>query len=482
MKEIISKIVGLAVLLSLSACSEFFDINETPNNPVSVPPNVLLSTGLAGTAFANSNELNRFASTIMSVTAGAGGSPAAYDIYNIDGSDFLNQWRFEIFNGALINYDELIKAADRDNSPVYKGIAKIMKAYTFALTTDIWGDIPYSEALKGADKTQPKLDSQEVIYLGKEGVPSLFDLVKEGLQDLESSSSLVPGKDDLVYGGDLEKWKKAGYSIMLKMANTISQVKPDEAKKIIEEVLAAGNFIEENSQNLNVKFGTSVGSRSPINEWTNVSLFRNDMMISTRFVNLLQGKNDPRLPFFVTKPTGSYVTIDNGFRGTLPQPQSSWSRFNAYVTGREGEGPTRLITHAQISFILAESALVLGTAGNPEEFFQKGIMASMRDAGLSLEEIADYFQANPEEVSLNGSLDENLEKIIVQKYIAQFGNGLEQWNDYRRTGYPQLEDHQNAVGIDGTRPVRAQYTNEEIARNPNFEVVLPNVKVWWDVD
>jgi hypothetical protein len=103
-------------------------------------------------------------------------------------------------------------------------------------------------------------------------------------------------------------------------------------------------------------------------------------------------------------------------------------------------------------------------------------------AGLSTSEINAYFDNNPDEVSLNGSEEENWEKIMTQKYIANYGNGVEQWNDYRRTGYPVLEDHQNAVGIDGTRPVRAQYINEEMARNTNFELILPTVPVWWDID
>jgi len=465
-----------------TACSDFLDINETPNNPIAVTPDVLLPTGIAGSAFANNNELNRFASTIMSVTAGAGGSPAAYDIYNLDGADFGNQWRFEIFNGALITYEHMIEAAAELNSPTYIGIGKIMKAYTFALATDVWGDIPYSEALQGDEIVQPRLDSQRDIYMGAEGIQSLFDLVREGLNDLDQASPVVnPGQDDLVYRGDIDNWRRAGNSLLLKMANTISFVEPDFARQIIEEVISNGHYISTNDQNMQVMFGSAVGSRAPVFEWTNFSLFRNDMMISTRFVNRLQQNNDPRLTRFVTRPTGEFVTIDNGFRGTLPQPQDSWSRFSAYVTGPDGQGPVRLITNAQVQFILAESALMLGTAGDAQAYYQDGIRASMTLAGVPAAEIEAYFAANPNIVNLNGSQEENLERIITQKYISLYGNGLEQWNDWRRTGYPVLPDHQNVVGIDGTRPVRAQYINEEVQRNPNFDIVFPNVPVWWDV-
>lgn len=307
-------------------------------------------------------------------------------------------------------------------------------------------------------------------------------MVKEGIADLKSASTVNPGGDDLIYGGDLEKWNRAANSLLLKFANTISRVEPEVAGQIINEVIVSNNFIVSNDQNLSFFFGSSVGSRAPIYEWSYVTNFQNDMIMSTRFVNLLQDKNDPRLPLFVTSPTGEYVTIDNGFSGTRPQPISSWSKFNDYATGSDGQGPVRFMTNSQISFILAESALMLGTSGDPEEYFQAGIRSSMSIAGLSEAQIDAYFEANADEISLNGNQEENLGKIMTQKYILLFGNGVEQWNDYRRTGYPVLQDHQNAVGIDGTRPVRAQYIDQEIARNPNFQIVLPNVPVWWDID
>lgn len=474
--------VGIVYAFStaLTSCDNFLDINDTPNNPLAVPPSTLLPAGLVGSAFANANELNRFASTIMSVTAGALGSPAAYDIYNTNGADFGNQWRFEIYGGALVNLDQMIDAAEAINSPAYSGIGKIMKAYNFSIATDTWGDVPYSEALQGDDNTQPRLDAQRDIYLGNQaaGIQSLFDLVREGLADLERTSVTKPGNDDLVYGGNMENWKRAGNTMLLKFANQISVVEPEIARSVINEVLASNMYIEANNQNLEVRFGGQVGSQSPIHTYTNVSSFRTDMLISTRYVNLLQSLNDPRLPVFVTRPTGEYVTIDNGFRGTVP-PAASRSMFGPYITGANGEGPVRLLTNWQRAFILAESAIRLGTAGDPQELYAEGIRASMQSAGIASAAIEAYIASN----ALTGSDEQKIEQIITQKYISMTGNGLEQWNDWRRTGYPQLAPHQNAVGIDGSRPVRAQYIDQEVARNPNFPSdVFSNVPVWWDVN
>jgi hypothetical protein len=418
----------------------------------------------------------------MQQTAGAANSPATYDVYQTNGSDFGNQWRFELYGGSLVNAQKIIDIATASNSPAYTGIAKIMKAYVFSIATDVWGDVPYSQALLGETYPQPRLDKQEDIYKGNSslGIQSIFDLVREGLADLEKTSATKPTTDDVVYKGDLTKWRQAGNTLLLKLANTISVKEPALAKQVIDQVIASGNYIKSNSDDLNVSFGASVGSRDPRYEYTNVSSFKDDLILSTRYLTLLQGLNDPRLPIFFTKPATNYVTWDNGQAGTRPTPVTNWSRYNAYVVGSNGEGPVRLLTNFQRAFILAESALVLGTAGNAQTLYAEGIRASMTLAGVSSSQIDAYIAAN----ALTGSTEAQRQQIITQKYIAFTGNGIELWNDWRRTGYPTQQPAQNAVGIDGTRPVRAVYVTFENERNPNFPNPAPqsNVKVWWDAN
>ncbi|WP_421829216.1 SusD/RagB family nutrient-binding outer membrane lipoprotein [Larkinella sp.] len=487
------KFLLVPLMLSIGACSNFVDdINLDPNKPTAVTPPVLLPTALAGSAFANNGELNRFGSVVMNYLAGAGGSPAAYDIFNTNGADFGNQWRFDIYGGALVNYQKLIEAADQTNAKAYTGIAKIMKAYTFSIATDVWGDVPYSQALKGEEFIQPRIDKQEDIYKGNQslGIQSLFDLVREGLADLEAVSTSKPTAEDMVYGGNMDSWKRAGYTLMLKLANTISRKEPQLATQVINEVLTKNLYINSNALDLNVKFGSNVGSTSPMWNLAIFASFSNELIMSTRFLNVLRPsatdptKTDPRLAKFFTKPAADYVTIDNGFRGTLPSPPANWSRYSPYVTGTSGEGPVRLLTNFQRAFILAESALILGTPGNPQTLYTEGITASMKLAGVADADIAAYLAANPAVATLTGTKEQQLEQIITQKWIAWTGNGLESWNDWRRTGYPRLTASQNAVGIDGTRPVRAAYITQEIERNPAFPNPGPqsNVKVWWDVD
>jgi len=498
MKSIKLKYIPMLLLaISFAGCKKFLDVNVTPNKPTKVPPTLLLPTALSGTAFATSNELNRFTAVTMDYLTGASGSPATWDIYNTDGGDFGNQWSFELYGSAsLISYKKMIEGAREVDGLAYIGVGKIMTAYTFSIATDVWGDVPYSDALYGDDKEilQPKIDTQEDIYKGTATTPGLIDMTKAGILAMDSASTMVLGVDDIVYGDpkkrssaeQVEAWKKAGNTLLLKLAMQISGKEPALATTIINEVLAKNNFITNNSDNLAVNFGSSVGSHNPLYELIYVSLFRNEMIASTRFVDRLKTLEDPRLPLLITAPDGDYVTLDNGYRGTLP-PADKWSKWSEVITGVEGAGASRLLTSAQRAFMLAEAGIRLEgvniTDAQAQAYFEEGIRASMEDVGVKPADIDAYITSHPAVVTLSGSKAKKIEQIITQKYISHTGCGLEAWNDWRRTGYPVMTEHQNAVGIDGKRPVRAQYINDEVAANPNFkDVKLPNVKVWWDVD
>lgn len=495
-----TKLIYIPVLLlaiSFAGCKKFLDVNITPNKPTKVPPTLLLPTAFSGTAFATSNELNRFTAVTMDYLTGAAGSPATWDIYNTDGGDFGNQWSFELYGSAsLISYKKLIEGAREVDGLTYIGVGKIMMAYTFSIATDVWGDVPYSDALYGDDKEilQPKIDTQEDIYKGNGTITGLIDMVKEGILALDSPSTMMLGPDDIIYwdskrrtgAKQIAAWKKAGNTLLLKLAMQISRKEPALATTIINEVVAKNNFITDNFDNLAVPFGSSAGSHNPLFELIYLSLFKNEMIVSTRYLNRLKALDDPRLPLFVTKPDVDYVTLDNGYRGTLP-PADKWSKWSEVITGVSGAGASRLLTSAQRAFMLAEAGIRLDgvniTDAQAQTYFAEGIRASMEDAGVDTADIKDYFATHPDIVTLSGSKEKKIEQIITQKYIAHTGCGLEAWNDWRRTGYPVMTEHQNAVGIDGKRPVRAQYINDEVAANPNFkDVKLPNVKVWWDVD
>lgn len=494
------KIIALLLFFAIigNSCNDFLDVNETPNFPVNVPPEVVLPVVIAGAAFANNNEYNRFGSTIIAHTAGAGGGPQAYDAYMISAADFNNQFSAELYGGVIVDAGEVIRIADELGATDYSGVAKILQAYGFAMLTDLYGDIPYSQS-PSTIINQPRYDSQMDIYQGNAEleIQSLFDLVREGIADLNAASTISPGADDFVYGGDNASWVRAGNTLLLKMANTISSVNPSLATSVINEVVAGGLFIDDNSEDFSVPFGASVGSQSPVHTYTNISLFQNNMILSDYFFNLLNGDlvdptnpaTDPRLSAFFTQGENGngFTPFPNGGNAALlPDDPTDYSQFSSYVTGTSGEGPVRLLTNFQVNFILAEAALTLpgvsiAGAANAQSFYEAGIRASFDLAGVDPE---PYFAANPGVLTLSVDPSIALEQIITQKYIAWLGNGLEAWNDWRRTGFPVIPESLSGAGANGQRVVRLVYPTQEINANPNSPDPTPqsDVRVWWDIN
>lgn len=465
----------------LGSCKKYLNVNTSPNNPTVVPPTVLLPTTTIGIAFANSNDLCRATSALVQHIAGVANQTQGYDVYNFSGA-FDNQWNNELYDNSINNCIALINA-DSATSPAYSGIAKLELAYAFSITTDIWGEVPYSQAGQGAKFTYPRFDKVQDIYQGNAslGITSLFDLVKSGLADLTKTSAFKPKTDDVVYGGDLTKWQRVGNTLLLKFAIMLTNVNPTLAKSTITDVLTGNNYINDNSLDFEVPFSSSTGNQNPIYNFNYVNR-PGDQMLSLRLLNLANSLNDTlRLAKFFTRPSGTFVAFDNGANSVAPL-QATRSNYGSYLIGTTGNAPIRLLTNFQVNFILAEAALILGTPGDANAYYQAGIKASMTKVGLATTDITAYFTANPTVVTLSGTTEDMRKQIITQKYIAWIGNGIEAFDDYRRTGYPVLALPNNPGGDDPTViPTRLPYTNGELSTNPNAPNPRPlvDVKLWW---
>ena len=473
--------------LLLSSCKKYLNVNTNPNAPTAVPPSVLLPTTEIGIAFANSNDLCRATSAIMQQIAGVANQTQGYDVYNFSGA-FDNQWNGELYGGSVNNCISLINS-DSASSPAYSGIAKLEMAYAFSILTDIWGDVPYSQAGQGAKFTYPRFDKVQDIYQGNGsmGIQSLFDLVNSGLADLAKTSALKPKTDDIIYGGDLTKWARVGNTLLLKFAIMLTNVNPTMAKSVITNVINGNNFINSNSLDFEVPFGTSTSNQNAIYNFNYINR-PGDQMLSSRFQALMTSMNDTlRLAKFFTKPNGVFVGFNNGSNAVAPA-QATRSQYGTYLIApvasptQLGAAPIRLLTNFQVNFILAEAALMLGTPGDPNALYQAGIMANMQKIGMAQSDITAYFAANPTVVTLSGTQQQMLQQIITQKYIAWCGNGIEEFDDYRRTGYPVLALPLNPGGDDpSVIPTRLPYTNGELSTNPNAPNPRPlvDVKLWW---
>ena len=495
---------GLALAASVAFAStsckkdEFLDVNQSPNSPEAVGLPVLLTSTLLTTGFANANDLGRVTSLLVQHQAGIANQPATYDVYNIRGS-FDNQWNGELYGGALVNTKQLIDLADQRSSPAYSGIAKLVQAYNFAITTDLYGDVPYSQALQGLATLTPRFDKQEDIYKGNsaKGIKGLFDLVKDGIADLDKPSALKPSAaDDPIYGGDLAKWKQMGNSLLLKLANTVSKREPALAGSIISQ--AAAGAISTNGNDFQVPFGSSTVNQNPLYQY-NFLTRPDDQMLSQRLLDSMSVRRDPRLPIYfnttptntsaTTTPLGIFTGFQNGSPNVVPA-RANRSRYNVYIRGTQGEAPVRLLTNFQRLFILAESAVqglpgfTLPAGTTAQSLYLSAIRASMTKAGIPDADVTAYFTANPRValLSTNPALAQN--QIITQKWIAWVGNGYEAYNDYRRTGFPRLAVVQNAAGDDpAIIPRRIPYPNSELNANTNAEGLDKNIRtsapVWW---
>ncbi|ADB36270.1 SusD/RagB family nutrient-binding outer membrane lipoprotein [Spirosoma linguale] len=489
MKTTYKALIAISLLSVMASCREsFFDINTTPNNPTVVPASVLLTTVEYDAAFTSTNDLNRINEVLTQHMAGVANQVAAYDVFNLRGASD-NQWNGEIYAGMLTNAQRLIEQTQQ-TTPAYAGIAKILKAYGFSIATDVWGDVPYSEALQGLNVLTPRIDAQQDIYLGnsEKKIQSLFDLVKEGMADLDKpNTGVLPGADDVAYQGNLSRWKRLGNTLMLRLAIQMSRKAPAQAKQIITDILASpAGLINDNSLDFQVGFGTDNGKQNALYSFNYVNR-TGDLMASQRFLDTLTAYNDPRISRFFTLAanTSRYVGFNNGATTAAPSVVANRSRYGVYLIGTGGEAPTRIITNFNRAFLLAEAVVSLGVAGDAQALYQEGIRASMLKAGVALTDVNDYFTKNPQIVTLSGDTQNRLRQILTQKWIANIGMGIESWNDFRRTGYPRLALPLNAQGDNpGVIPVRLPYTSNEQQRNPNVPNPGPRMdeRLWWDVD
>ncbi|RZJ95418.1 MAG: SusD/RagB family nutrient-binding outer membrane lipoprotein [Hymenobacter sp.] len=514
-KKLLGITLAYALVFSTISCSKdkLLDINNTPNSPTSVTMPVLFTGTLAATGFMATNDLGRTGSLLIQHSAGIANQPAAYDVYILRGS-FDNQWNGELYGGALVNSQLLIDLAVTQSSPAYSGVAKLIKAYNFSVVTDLYGDVPYSQALQGIANAHPRYDKQEDIYKGNTslGIQGLIALVQDGLADLDRTSATKPGLgDDLAYGkttNNIAQWKKMGNTLLLKFANTISKKEPALAATLINQ--AATGAFTSNADDFEIPFGTATGNLNPLYNYNFVTR-PDDQMLSQTLLNAMASRNDPRLPIYfnttqpvtgtvnttgTTTSVGTFTGYING--NTAPVPArvpvaanpalTNRSRYNTYIRGASGEAPARLLTNFQRLFILAESVLTLPGitatgAATAQSLYQDAIRASMTKAGITDAAVTAYLSANPSVAILSTNQAQALSQIITQKWIAWVGNGIEPYNDYRRTTYPTLAPALNASGDDNTLPQRFPYPLSELTANAGAENQNVNLrtsaKVWW---
>lgn len=500
---------SLSIALAFGACHDLDELNINPNGPApeTTDLNLLMPTFIT-----------QVGQQVVSLGFGdlAGvvqhtqldGWASGHNDYDWNSSG--HSWAG--YYGILRQVNEFERKAIESELEFHQGVALVMKAYTFGMIADLWGDAPYSQALKaedGPDFFAPVFDPQREIYMG-----ILDDLTKANdlLSKAPSAYTNINPSQDVLFGGDVTKWRRFANSLALRYYMRLSAKEAGIAEDGISRITsnpALYPLITTASQDANVSYAGS----SPADSWPTNMVFDPDpsgnymrrKMCST-LVETLQDLNDPRLGVWAKKVGVPLVLVGgsgidrivDGKReisqdvvdqyettwGLLPDfdpeyvgippsvssvpqaynlnPNPAQGVYNQHVSHladmyRQAAGPLllmRLMSAAEVHFILAEAALYGWASGDPADHYANGIRESFNAWGVS-GAFDDYIGGAP----YNG-----LESIITQKWIASWSAAAEAWFDWRRTGLPNLEA--GPAAFRSKLPLRFYYNFEdEIAKN-----------------
>jgi hypothetical protein len=447
----------ILVLMISSACEKWIDpsINIDPNNPSDVAMAQLLAPVEANLAYIVGGELARWDCVWMQQIAGIQSQSAENDIYTISEADVTNAWSWNLYSPGMINLKYMLEKAVSTNSPHFGGVAKILMAYHLGVTTDHWGDIPYSDALKGAESDyKPSYDTQEQIY------NTIFKLLNEAISDLNADESVFsPESEDLIYGGDLSKWEMTAYA--LKARYSLHLVKRKGNQAYSDALAAIPNAFTGNEDDFRFDFGSAYNNSNPIyqSEQERPGYYS----ASATYMDMLAATDDPRKAVYFDGEVGSKPGEPNADAAVIG---------TAYASS---ESPVYLMSYAELKFIEAEARFILNPA-DPLAVVacNEGIKASLEREGV----FGDGTWFNSNKVT-PGNI--SLEKIITQKYLSQYLQ-IETWTDWRRTGYPVLQLATGAVTSE--IPRRLPYCDEERLYNgENMPTgITITTRIWWDVN
>ncbi|WP_167856947.1 SusD/RagB family nutrient-binding outer membrane lipoprotein [Hymenobacter aquaticus] len=445
--------------------------------------------------------------------------------YTPDGGSFSNQWG-GLYADCLVNNEQVLKQATESQNWDYVGIAQLQKAFVFSQMVDLWGDIPYSQALQGAANPAPKFDKDSEIY------KSLLGLIDAGLENLaKPSSTATLGTADLIYGGSKTKWARMGRTLKLKLLNQIrlnpTPVISEAALNTQVSALLAQDLMQSIGDDYEFKYNSSTTPENRnlgyIADYVTAS--RENSVGRFFYQDIMTG--DPRRPYYFYRQVTSFqaaadfsdatgfVTVLLGSIGpaantaiansvTLPGLYAVGGKFDdgkgGVATGVAGKGTVaqRFLTSASRYFTEAEVRLmILKDQAGAATAMEKGIR-------LAFDKVNDIAAADnasnpaPTTPQISATVIDNyvqnalsggvtLEKIMIEKYKAGFGFGEDVYTDYRRTGFPAItlpgtsaEPH---TRLTGGYPRRLPYRQDDLTSNPNAPKQQPNLvldKIFWD--
>ncbi|MBK8566578.1 MAG: SusD/RagB family nutrient-binding outer membrane lipoprotein [Saprospiraceae bacterium] len=483
----------LTIISFLTACDkDFEEMNTNPTAANDIEAKLLFSTALlqgAGDPYQSEGPIMAytacFVQHIAAVTFNWEGDKYFYNAFHNDVM-FNGGYKQEV--KSLVAVLDKVKD-DPAQSNLYAA-ARIWEAVVFQRLTDLYGDVPHSEAGRGFidSNFKPVYDRQQDIYL------DLLAGLEAATTALDASKPFI-GDADFIFHGDVEKWRRFGNTMMLRLALRLVKADPAAAEAWAKKAIAGGVMQALDDSALVPHSEGDILVQNGIGYFMAVE--DNGRLCKT-FVNWMKAANDPRLPvlsFVATggEPKGLPNGLDLGMLTDLTGDTTveSYSRINPALVQRWT--PTMMQCYAEAELMLAEAAVRGWSNDDPAVHYQNGVRAAMQQlalfdasAGISDTDIDSYLAAHP---FAPANTEAALEHISTQYWAATFLNELEAFANWRRSGYPVLTPSNfpgNATG--GVIPRRLKYPQAEFSVNgENINAAIARqgtddflTRVWWD--
>ncbi len=493
MKNKLKYIVPIFVVLSfMTSCTkDFEEINIDPNRPEKVNPGVILSQLQYRIVNNSVSAARNFTHELMQVDAPRA-STSGLGIHRYSVNPGAGVW--SSFYQNLTDIEDIYTIADRLKENNYKAIALVYKCWAYSILTDLYGDVPYSQAIKATEGNfKPAFDKQKDIYT-------------QILKDLETANGLFDDTKILTYGGDfvyntsvltsgknlgIQRWKKFANSLKLRLLLRLSKKEGEiNVKEQITAILADAVKYPTFTANADDAIFRYPGTFPYFNPYYNARTldWRDGTYFTEFFLNPMNTSADPRRAIWAIPVTVAGVPT---FRGI----QSGYPTTLEYVVGQNSSYTDALKTlpqlgvmmpYAEVEFIKAELALKGYTTGKtPKAHYDAGITASMVQWGATLP--ATFLTQKSIAYDATLSVEKQLEQIMSQKYYAYFFVDYQSWFEKRRTGYPVLP---RGAGIPAENkfPSRVPYPTYLQSLNPeglagaisSIGADNSDTKVWWE--
>ena len=496
-------VIIIAILLAFGSCDEGFDeLNVNPTKPTQLDPSTKLTYIQLHTG--GSNYVAYLFWDVIHLMQ---------NIQHLNNTSYVSflykpgntQWLFEEqFRTSVKNIADLeaqLEVSVEPTAAVDLAIARIQRVLIFSRITDVYGDIPYSEAGKGSLEgiRFPKYDKQSDIYA------DMLATLESAATTLSSGNTGSYGSADLLYGGDSEKWRKFANSLMLRLAMRLVKVDPAGAQAWATKAISGG-VMSSNDDIAYTQYENSANDGGPnVNPLTKCFTSRSSaqVKISKTFMDFLKDRNDPRVSVLCSTTDGDTdPALQFGQDINDPTRGAANSKPNVNIFGGALNDGSRVViydapfffqTYAEVEFMLAEAAERWGLAGNDVEgHYNAGVTAAMEylamyghGVNITPTQINDYLTANPF-VAVDA-----LKMINEQYWVATFGNGAETFSNWKRSGYPVLVPANVAADLTGGElPRRLPYPASEKLNNPDNVAAgieqqggdLLTTRMWWDVN